>query len=133
MTAGIAIFIGALYYSNVLTALPTDSIEKEASINEVTITSTVGSKRKVAGKGRTASIEEHLLQLNNVAMVKRGAYAWEPVVNNMSTERLSTTIDGMKIFYACTDKMDPVTSYVESGNLQRVRLDSGLDGNPQAT
>ena len=99
MTAGIAIFIGALYYSNVLTALPTDSIEKEASINEVTITSTVGSKRKVAGKGRTASIEEHLLQLNNVAMVKRGAYAWEPVVNNMSTERLSTTIDGMKIFY----------------------------------
>ena len=76
MTAGIAIFIGALYYSNVLTALPTDSIEKEASINEVTITSTVGSKRKVAGKGRTASIEEHLLQLNNVAMVKRGAYAW---------------------------------------------------------
>ena len=39
----------------------------------------------------------------------------------------------MKIFYACTDKMDPVTSYVESGNLQRIRLDSGLDGNPQAT
>ena len=62
MTAGIAIFIGALYYSNVLTALPTDSIEKEASINEVTITSTVGSKRKVAGKGRTASIEEAVEQ-----------------------------------------------------------------------
>ena len=111
----------------------TDSIYREAELTEVTVTSTVGAKRKVAGKGRSASIEEHLLQLGNVDMVRRGSYAWEPVVNNMATERVSTTIDGMKIFYACTDKMDPVTSYVESGNLQRIRLDSGLDGNPQAT
>ena len=114
-------------------SLATDSIHREAALNEVTITSTIGSQRKVAGKGRSASIEEHLLQLGHVDMVRRGSYAWEPVVNNMATERVSTTIDGMKIFYACTDKMDPVTSYVESGNLQRIRLDSGLDGNPQAT
>ena len=111
-----------------------DSVDgKEVSLHEVTITSAVGAGRKVAGKGHTASIEEHLLQLNNVTMIRRGSYAWEPVVNNMTTERVSTTIDGMKIFYACTDKMDPVTSYVESGNLQRIRLDTGLDGNPQAT
>ena len=133
MIVGIAAYTGVLLYSLSQTILTPDSIDREESIHEVTVTSTVGSKRKVAGKGRTASIEEHLLQLNNVGMVKRGAYAWEPLVNNMSTERLSTTIDGMKIFYACTDKMDPVTSYVESGNLQRIRLDSGLDGNPQAT
>ena len=83
-------------------------------------------------RGR-ASIDEHLQQLDHVSLVRRGSYAWEPVVNNMQTERLSTTIDGMKIFYACTDKMDPVTSYVESGNLQSISLNSGLDGNPQAT
>lgn len=110
-----------------------DSIASEETLSEVTITSAVGISRKVAGKGRAASIEEHLLQLHSVNMVKRGSYAWEPIVNNMATERLSTTIDGMKIFYACTDKMDPITSYVESGNLQRIRLDAGLDGNPQAT
>ena len=111
-----------------------DSVDsKEVTLSEVTVTSAVGAGRKVAGKGHTASIEEHLLQLNNVTMIRRGSYAWEPVVNNMTTERVSTTIDGMKIFYACTDKMDPVTSYVESGNLQRIRLDAGLDGNPQAT
>lgn len=123
-------FMAAPTYSQ---ALSTDSIYREASLSEVTVTSVVGAKRKVAGKGRTASIEEHLLQLGNVSMVRRGNYAWEPVVNSMATERVSTTIDGMKIFYACTDKMDPVTSYVESGNLQRIRLDAGLDGNPQAT
>jgi len=111
-----------------------DSVDsKEVTLSEVTVTSAIGAGRKVAGKGRAASIEEHLLQLGNVEMIRRGSYAWEPVVNNMTTERVSTTIDGMKIFYACTDKMDPVTSYVESGNLQRIRLDAGLDGNPQAT
>lgn len=112
---------------------PSDSVSQVASLGEVTVTSAVGIANKVDGKGRAASIEEHLQRLRGVSMVKRGAYAWEPVVNGMTTERVSTTIDGMKIFYACTDKMDPVTSYVESGNLQRVRLDGGLDGNPQAT
>lgn len=88
---------------------------------------------KRSPKGAIASIDEHLQELNHVDLVRRGAYAWEPNVNNMQTERLSTTIDGMKIFYACTDKMDPVTSYVESSNLQNISLNSGLDGNPQAT
>ena len=97
------------------------------------VTSDLPSDSKVSNKGRVATVEEHLLQLQGVEMVRRGAYAWEPVVNGMQTERVSTTIDGMKIFYACTDKMDPVTSYVESGNLKRISLNSGLDGNPQAT
>ncbi|MBO7140970.1 MAG: TonB-dependent receptor [Prevotella sp.] len=105
---------------------------KTANVDEVVIVSSRwGGKRSV--KGQTASIDEHLQQLDHVSLVRRGGYAWEPMVNNMQTERLSTTIDGMKIFYACTDKMDPVTSYVESGNLQSISLNSGLDGNPQAT
>ena len=101
-------------------------------LDEVVIVShKEGGKRSI--KGQVATIDEHLQELNHVDLVRRGSYAWEPTVNNMQTERLSTTIDGMKIFYACTDKMDPVTSYVESGNLQSISLNSGLNGNPQAT
>ncbi|MBR2097336.1 MAG: hypothetical protein IJ907_05545 [Prevotella sp.] len=110
-----------------------DTVFKETAIDEVVVSSTMGSGKKAVSKGRVASIDEHLGKLSKVEMVRRGNYAWEPVVNNMATERVSTTIDGMKIFYACTDKMDPVTSYVESSNLQRISLNSGLDGNPQAT
>ena len=110
-----------------------DTIATEPQrLDEVVIVSRrQGGKR--SAKGQVASIDEHLQELNHVELVRRGSYAWEPMVNNMQTERLSTTIDGMKIFYACTDKMDPVTSYVESGNLQSISLNSGLDGNPQAT
>ena len=117
------------------TILLSDTVatEKVQNLDEVVIVSEAGRGRKRSVKGQVASIDEHLSELKNVSLVRRGSYAWEPVVNNMQTERLSTTIDGMKIFYACTDKMDPVTSYVESGNLQSISLNSGLDGNPQAT
>ena len=117
------------------TILLSDTVaaQKAQNLDEVVIVSETGRGRKRSAKGQVASIDEHLSELKNVSLVRRGSYAWEPVVNNMQTERLSTTIDGMKIFYACTDKMDPVTSYVESGNLQSISLNSGLDGNPQAT
>ncbi|NLV53142.1 MAG: TonB-dependent receptor [Bacteroidales bacterium] len=107
--------------------------DRSLQLDEVVVVSgsIQGVKRSV--KGQVASIEEHLLELNHTDVVRRGSYAWEPVVNNMQSERVSTTIDGMKIFYACTDKMDPVTSYVESGNLQSISLNSGLNGNPQST
>ena len=111
----------------------TVTTEKAQNLDEVVIVSETVRGRKRSVKGQVASIDEHLSELHRVNLVRRGSYAWEPVVNNMQTERLSTTIDGMKIFYACTDKMDPVTSYVESGNLQSISLNSGLDGNPQAT
>ena len=117
------------------TILLSDTVttDKAQNLDEVVIVSEAGRGRKRSVKGQVASIDEHLSELRNVSLVRRGSYAWEPMVNNMQTERLSTTIDGMKIFYACTDKMDPVTSYVESGNLQSISLNSGLDGNPQAT
>ena len=112
----------------------TDTIDEPTRfVDEVVVVSTKTEGRKRSAKGQVASIDEHIGELSHVNLVRRGSYAWEPVVNNMQTERVSPTIDGMKIFYACTDKMDPVTSYVESGNLQSISLNSGLDGNPQAT
>ncbi len=114
--------------------LSTDTIATSShTIDEVVVVSAAGEGRKRSAKGLVASIDEHLAELSHVNLVRRGSYAWEPMVNNMQTERVVTTIDGMKIFYACTDKMDPVTSYVESSNLQSILLNSGLNGNPQST
>lgn len=123
--------LGAIF---LLTILPADTVvEHTRQVDEVVVVSKAGKEQKRSAKGQVASIDEHLSELSNVHLIRRGSYAWEPVVNNMQTERVSTTIDGMKIFYACTDKMDPVTSYVESGNLQSISLNSGLSGNPQST
>ncbi|GFZ77684.1 hypothetical protein GCM10011531_03760 [Aquaticitalea lipolytica] len=75
-----------------------------------------------------SSIDDYLEKANKVTMIKRGNYAWEPSVNNMNSERLNVTIDGMQIFGACTDKMDPITSYVDVSNLEKVSVGSGQEG-----
>ena len=60
-----------------------------------------------------SSIDDYLEKSNKITMIKRGGYAWEASMNNMNSNQLSVTIDGMQIFGACTDKMDPITSYVD--------------------
>ncbi len=75
-----------------------------------------------------SSLDAYLESNNAVNMIKRGAYAWEPVLNGMSTERSLVTIDGMRIYGACTDKMDPITSYVEITNLSKANIQSGQAG-----
>ncbi len=75
-----------------------------------------------------ATIDEYLQQSTKVDMIRRGSYAWEPMINSMPTERTLVTIDGMRVFGACTDKMDPITSYVEVSNLSEATLQSGQQG-----
>jgi len=75
-----------------------------------------------------SSIDDYLEKSNNITMIKRGNYAWEPAINNMVSDRLVVTIDGMQIFGACTDKMDPITSYVDVSNLEKVTIGSGQSG-----
>ncbi|WP_028296964.1 TonB-dependent receptor plug domain-containing protein [Olivibacter sitiensis] len=96
-------------------------------LEEVKITAI--AKRKIETELKMAvSVDEFLASSDNISFIKRGAYAWEPLLNNMSTERSTITIDGMHIFGACTDKMDPVTSYVESNNLSAIDITSGQAG-----
>jgi iron complex outermembrane receptor protein len=63
-------------------------------------------------------------QMQGAHLIRRGNYAAEPTFRGMSSGQISVTIDGMKIFGACTDKMDPVSSYVSSNNLQSISLSS---------
>lgn len=96
-------------------------------LEEVEVTAV--AKRKIETELKMAvSVDEFLASSDNISFIKRGAYAWEPLLNNMSTERSTVTIDGMHIFGACTDKMDPVTSYVESNNLSAIDVTSGQEG-----
>ena len=84
-----------------------DSLQHH-SIQEVVV---IGTNRISAKDSKPlSSIDEYLQKSAKIQMIKRGAYAWEPLLNNMPTERTVITIDGMRIFGACTDKMDPVTS-----------------------
>lgn len=91
----------------------------------------IGKKATIQDKQSKplTSIDAYLEQSPSINMQRRGGYAWEPVLNSMSSERTLITIDGMRVFSACTDKMDPVTSYVEVSNLSEAEVNSGQQGN----
>ncbi|PJX27618.1 TonB-dependent receptor [Psychroflexus sp. S27] len=100
---------------------------KSVELEEVVITAAI--KKKIETEMKMAvSVDEFLASSEDISFIKRGAYAWEPLLNNMSTERSTITIDGMHIFGACTDKMDPVTSYIETNNISEIDIKSGQEG-----
>lgn len=70
-----------------------------------------------------ASMDEFLSSVDGISTVQRGAFAWEPSVRGQTDQRLTLTIDGMPVFKACVDKMDPITSYVELNNLSSLKVD----------
>ncbi len=124
----ISIVFGVLFIGlnanaqNIPTQLDTINLLNEVKVIGV-------AKRKIETDLKMAvSVDEFLASSENISFIKRGAYAWEPLLNNMSSERSTLTIDGMHIFGACTDKMDPITSYVESNNLSTIDVKSGQEG-----
>ncbi len=79
-------------------------------------------------ENRFSCTDAILAKNGRIELMKRGGFAFEPVLNGMASDRLNLTIDGMKIFGACTDKMDPVTSYVEPNNMKSVSVQHGSAG-----
>ena len=76
----------------------------------------------------SSTTENILSRMQGVTLIRRGAYGQEPLFRGMSNGQLNVTIDGMKVFGACTDKMDPVTIYVEPWNLSSIQTLPGSQG-----
>ena len=88
----------------------------------------VGSENLLTNyyKGNGMNLTENVMErLPSISLIKRGNFAPEPVFRGFSAGQINLTIDGMHIFGACTDKMDPVSSYVESNNLKEI--EAGCD------
>ncbi len=100
--------------------------EELPGTDEIKVNSTIFSKSGMLNsfylRSGINTIDELLERAPGLTVVKRGNYASEPVIRGLNSDRLSITLNGMKIQSACTDKMDPVTSYAETGNLESVEL-----------
>ncbi|PKL79128.1 MAG: hypothetical protein CVV25_09250 [Ignavibacteriae bacterium HGW-Ignavibacteriae-4] len=64
------------------------------------------------------SVDDLLKYNNSIDLISRANFASEAIVRGYDQNRLSVTIDGMRMFSACIDKMDPITSYIEIENLK---------------
>ncbi len=72
-----------------------------------------------------SNTENMISLIDGVALIRRGNYAQEPVIRGLAGGQINITINGMKSFGACTDRMDPVSSYVEADALHSVEIGKG--------
>jgi iron complex outermembrane receptor protein len=61
----------------------------------------------------------------SVQLMRRANFAQEPAIRGMNAGQIAVTIDGMKMYPACVDRMDPISAYIEIENLERLDIRAG--------
>ncbi len=77
---------------------------------------------------KSFTTEEILSRMPALSLTRRSNFGQEAGIRGLSGSRMNVTLDGMKLFGACTDKMDPVTIYVEPQNLESIEVETGSCG-----
>lgn len=111
--------------------IPSDSAVKSVQLEEVCVSEDIDNANQAFDfykNSKLASTEDILSRMQGVNLIKRGAYGLEPTLRNYSSGQSNITIDGMRIYGACTDKMDPVSIYIEPANLQSIQVAHGASG-----
>ncbi len=108
-----------------------DSIVKTINLTEVCVYELNENKDASFDfykSNKTATLEDILARMSGVNLIKRGAYGLEPTLRSYGSGQTNLTIDGMRIYSACTDKMDPASIYVEPNNLTSIQVTHGASG-----
>ena len=118
--------------SAALTALAQEdsSVKKTITLQEVVVQHDAklrNSKEKKHGTDLQTSTDRLLESMPGVNMIRRGNYAWEPTIRGLNAGQINVTISGMAVFGACTDRMDPASSYIEPNNLQSIAVSYGAN------
>lgn len=84
-----------------------------------------GSDGIVKIDGWLNSTDDIMQMAEGVSMQRRANFAMEPSIRGLQAGQIGVVIDGMKVFSACVDRMDPITAYVEVENLKKMEVSKG--------
>lgn len=95
-------------------------------MEEVMVSEQAGQSGDLAAPQEKLNATEDLMQrVSGVDLIQRANFAWEPAIRGMSGGQVGLVIDGMKVYGACVDKMDPASSYIEPENLEKLEISKG--------
>lgn len=130
--------ISHISYKTILTELQNEILIKMQSaqidLNEIIVdanplrdlsqSTVVNDTEKKISQPRSVG---HLFKdIQGFAIVKRGAYASEPVFRSFKYEQLNIQYDGgMKIHNACPNRMDPITTHVIPEEIEKIEIVKG--------
>jgi iron complex outermembrane receptor protein len=124
------LIVGTHAYSQASKPVSSDSVPvrflNELLVNGVKLEDNKGLAFYKPNQANTT--EDVLCHMAQVSLVRRGAYGQEPVIRGLSAGQINVSIDGMRMFGACTDKMDPVSIYVEPQNLKQIDVQASTIG-----
>ncbi len=72
-------------------------------------------------------LELQLKGLKGINLISRGTFAQEVMYRGQADGRIQVKLNGMRIYSACTDRMDPSTSYVVANNLKSAEVSSACE------
>ncbi len=105
----------------------TDVLDRHEDLTEVLILEE-RVKNAVAQHAFRYGLEDKLKALAPINLVARGPYARELMYRGQSGNRTQVRVDGMRVYMACTDRMDPPSSYVATNNLAEIALQDPTEG-----
>lgn len=128
-----ALFILLMFPAlNLRAQTPEDSLMDTYNLKEVCVNALNERDRNQSfnfyKSNKLASTEDILSRMQGVNLIRRGAFGLEPTLRNFGTGQTNLTIDGMRMYGACTDKMDPVSIYIEPQNLHSIDVANGAAG-----
>lgn len=95
-------------------------------MEEVLVSEQSNQSGDIAAPQQKLNATEDLMQrVSGVNLIQRANFAWEPAIRGMSGGQVGLVIDGMKVYGACVDKMDPASSYIEPENLEKLEISKG--------
>jgi len=103
-----------------------DSIVIEGElINEISFVPSTYIKRQELQNSYSNDVGSYLRSIPNVSGIRKGGASLDPVVRGYKFSQLNVVLDnGIKIENGCPNRMDPVTSHVETediGNLEVIK------------
>lgn len=105
-------------------------IQETQLLQDIVVISVKDSNLLDKSAGTVQALTDKLLeQTPGVTLIKRGNFAQEPTIRGLNQGQMTISIDGMRIFGACTDRMDPISSYVEPNNLESYSVQFSPDEN----
>jgi iron complex outermembrane receptor protein len=118
-----------LIINNIQAQQKTDSTAKEIQLKEVVICHEDKNQQNEAfnfyRSSKINNTEDILGRIEGVNLIKRGAFGMEPTLRTYNAGQINIMVNGMKMYGACTDKMDPISSYIEPGNLDKLQVNQG--------
>ncbi|BDC99016.1 hypothetical protein [Persicobacter psychrovividus] len=103
---------------------PQDTV-KTISLENVAIIGQRDSLNQPAGESQ---IDDLILHNPQVRLIRRGVVAGDPMMLGVSGGRLAMSLDGIRVFGACADRMDPLTAYLSASAIEKIEVKDGLKG-----